>query len=143
MKEFKEYLIEGLVVKQRPNVNRAKSLIEEAMQKKSFLDITIKLIPKDKWNPNVICEQCYDILMELIRAKMFAKGYNSNSHEAEVSYLQILEFNDTDTKIMNELRYYRNGTKYYGTILNIEYAEKILAFLKKHYKKLLDLAKQF
>lgn len=101
------------------------------------------MIPKEKWNHNVICEQCYDIIMELIRAKMIAKGYNSSSHEAEVSYLKILEFNDSDIKLMDELRYYRNGTKYYGTILNIEYTEKIISFLEKHYKKLLELAKQF
>jgi hypothetical protein len=143
MKEFKKYLNEGLVIKQRPNINRAKSLIEEAVQKKSFLDITIKMIPKEKWNPNVICEQCYDIIIELIRAKMIVKGYNSSSHEAEVSYLKILEFNDTDIKMMDELRYYRNGTKYYGTLLNVEYTEKILTFLKKHYKRLLNLAKEF
>jgi HEPN domain-containing protein len=31
------------------------------------------------------------------------------------------------------LRYYRNGIKYYGTILNKEYAEKVLKFMEKMY----------
>jgi hypothetical protein len=141
MKDFKEFQRIGTVKKQRPNIDRAISLIVESSQKKEFLELTIKMIPKNKWNPNVIAEQCYDILMELIRAKMFLDGYNSSSHEAEVAYLQILGFNETETKYLDELRYYRNGTKYYGTILNVEYAEKTLEFLNKIYPKLMKIVK--
>jgi len=127
MKDFKEFLRVGEARRQRPNIDRAKSLITEATQKKAYLELTIKTIPKGKRNPNVIAEQCYDIIMEILRAKMFLDGYTAgNSHEAEVSYMKILGFNESETRYMDELRYYRNGTKYYGTILNIEYANKII-----------------
>ena len=140
MKEFKEFLELGIIKKQSPNKNRALSLIVEAKKKKEYLETTIKYVPKTKWNPNVIVDQCYDIIMEFIRAKMFIDGYNSgNSHEAEVSYMKILNFSASETRLVDELRYYRNGTKYYGTILNIEYAEKIIKFLDKIYLKLNEL----
>jgi hypothetical protein len=81
--------------------------------------------------------------MELIRAKMFLDGYNtSSSHEAEVSYMKILEFKDSDIKHMDELRYYRNGTKYYGTILNLEYAQKTIEFMNRIYPALIKLLNQ-
>jgi hypothetical protein len=80
--------------------------------------------------------------MELLRAKMFIDGYNAgSSHEAEVSYMSVLGFSVADVKYVDELRYYRNGTKYYGTILNIEYAVKTLKFLDKTYPTLLKLLK--
>ena len=93
-------------------------------------------------NPNVIVDQCYDILIELIRAKLFLDGYNSkSSHEAEVSYMKIIGFGEAETKQMDELRYYRNGTKYYGTMLNLEYAEKTIEFMNSLYLKLLRTLK--
>ncbi|MGV8171683.1 MAG: hypothetical protein ACP5OA_03250 [Candidatus Woesearchaeota archaeon] len=141
MREFKEFLRLGAVKKQKAEINRSRSLVEESIKKKEFLELTIKTIPKDKWNPNVISEQCYDILMELIRAKMFIDGYNSNSHEAEVAYMKIIGFSEADVKYMDELRYYRNGTKYYGTALNLEYAEKTVEFLNKTYPKLLKIVR--
>jgi hypothetical protein len=140
MREFQDYLKEGSVHKQTPNIERAYYLLDEAKEKKKFLNlITTKAIPKEKWNHNVICEQCYDIIMETIRAKMFIDGFKSSSHEAEVSYLKILNFEEIEVKQMDELRYYRNGIKYYGIQLNLEYAEKTLIFLEKIHERLLKL----
>ena len=140
MKDFKEFLKSGIVKRQTPNKERALSLITESTQKKSYLETTMKIIPKEKWNPNVIVDQCYDIIMELIRAKMFQNGYNAgNSHEAEVSYMKIMGFSEAQTKYMDEIRYYRNGTKYYGTILNNEYMEGVIEFLNNVYPKLIQL----
>jgi hypothetical protein len=80
--------------------------------------------------------------MELVRAKMFLDGYNAgNSHEAEVSYMTIIGFSETDAKYMDEIRYYRNGTKYYGTMLNNEYTENVIKFLNKIYPKLIKILK--
>ena len=93
-------------------------------------------------NANFIIDYCYDILMEIIRAKMFIEGYNSdNSHEAEISYLKVLGFSEADLTFMDELRYYRNGIKYYGTILDKDYAEKVLVFMNKNYLKIKNLVK--
>ncbi|MEK6834920.1 MAG: hypothetical protein AABX61_01510 [Nanoarchaeota archaeon] len=142
MKDFKEFLALKVVNKQMPNKERAISLIEDSEKKKEYMETTIKLIPKQKWNSNVIVDQCYDILIELIRAKLFLDGYNSkSSHEAEVSYMKIIGFSEAETKQMDELRYYRNGTKYYGTVLNIGYAEMTIEFMNKIYQKLLRILK--
>ncbi len=138
VKKFEEFIKSGVVKKQTPNRARALSIIEEVKSKKQYLEISIKSIPKEKLNANVIVDQCYDVLMELIRAKLYIEGYNAgNSHEAEVSYLKILGFIESDLRFMDELRYYRNGTKYYGIILNMKYAEQTLAFMEKMYPKLL------
>ena len=88
-------------------------------------------------NANFIVDYCYDIIMEHMRAKMFIDGYNAgNSHEAEVSYMIILGFSESDTRFMDELRYFRNGIKYYGTILDNEYAKKVLQFMNRLYPKI-------
>jgi hypothetical protein len=142
MKEFGEFVRNGIVKKQSPNKNRALSLVKEAEGKKAFLSLSLNSIPKENMNPNFIADYCYDILMEIIRAKMFIDGYNSgSSHEAEVSYMIILGFSEADASFMDELRYYRNGIKYYGTILERTYAEKVLAFMNRNYSKLKGLIK--
>lgn len=138
IKKFEEFIKLGIVKKQLPNKARALSIIEEVKGKKQYLEISIKSIPKENLNANVIIDQCYDILIEIIRAKLYIEGYNiGNSHEAEVSYLRLLKFSESEVRFMDELRYYRNGTKYYGTILNMGYAEQTLLFMKKIYPKLL------
>ncbi|MFH1249344.1 MAG: hypothetical protein V1660_04295 [archaeon] len=142
MKQFEEFVENGTVKKQTPNTKRALSVFKEASRKKEYLELSIKSIPKEKMSPNFIADYCYDIIMEIVRAKMFIEGYNSgSSHEAEVSYMKLIGFQEQEVEFMDELRYYRNGTKYYGTILEMQYAEKTLTFLRKVYprlKKLLD-----
>ena len=44
-----------------------------------------------------------------------------------------LGFPVADVKFMDELRFYRNMTKYYGVILDKDYAGKVLAFTRKMY----------
>ncbi len=70
---------------------------------------------------------------------MLLEGYNAagqGAHEAEVSYLRVLNFKETDIQFANQLRYFRNGMLYYGTILDQEYAEKVIDFTKKNYIKI-------
>ena len=46
-------------------------------------------------NANDIIENCYNILIGLIRSKMLLQGFNSSgswAHEAEISYLRELKF---------------------------------------------------
>ena len=83
LKSFEEFVSIGIVKKQSPNRQRALSLIKEAEEKEKFLDVSLKKIPTEQMNTNFIVDYCYDIMMELIRAKMFLDGYNAgNSHEA-------------------------------------------------------------
>ena len=140
LKSFEEFVSIGIVKKQSPNRQRALSLIKEAEEKEKFLDVSLKKIPTEQMNTNFIVDYCYDIMMELIRAKMFIDGYNAgNSHEAEVSYMEKLGFSNIEVRFMDEIRYYRNGTKYYGTIVEKEYAFKVLYFMEKMLPRLKKL----
>ena len=140
LRRFVEFVNLGVVRKQTPNRQRAASLVKESESKREFLRAAMRSIPSDKMNPNFIAESCYDILMELIRAKMFLDGFNSKgSHEAEVSYMENMGFSVADMRFMDELRYNRNGIKYYGTMLNKEYAAKVLAFLNKTYPRIMKI----
>ena len=142
LKSFDEFIKSGKAKKQAPNTHRAFAIAKEVEDKREFLDTSLKNIPSEKMNANFIVDSCYDILIELIRAKMFIDGYNSgSSHEAEVSYLKNLRFSEFDIRFMDDIRYYRNGTKYYGKILDKEYADKVLDFMKKMYPKLKMLVK--
>ncbi|MBU2496514.1 MAG: hypothetical protein KJ767_00445 [Nanoarchaeota archaeon] len=139
IKKFEEFIKEGIVKKQSPNKSRAEFLIKEAEQNYTYL---LKLIEKmgiNNINANDYIKKCYDILMELVRAKMLLKGLNSSgvrAHEAEVSYLRDLGFKEKEVQFVNQIRYFRNGMLYYGTILDKEYAEKVIEFTKRNYLKL-------
>lgn len=142
-RKFEEFIKSGIVKIQAPNRQRSLALAKEAEEKKSFLGVSIKSIPHERMNANFIVDYCYDIIMELIRAKMFIDGYNAgNSHEAEVSYLEKFGFSEAEVRFMNEIRYYRNGTKYYGTMLDSDYASEVLSFLEKIYPRLKNLLKK-
>lgn len=90
-------------------------------------------------NANNFVKSCYDILMEIIRAKMLAEGYNASgfgAHETEVSYLRNLGFKEQEVQFADQMRFFRNGILYYGTALDKEYAEKVVEFTKKSYLRL-------
>jgi len=70
---------------------------------------------------------------------MLLKGYNAagqGAHEAEVSYLRVPGFKENDIQFADQLRFFRNGIVYYGTILDKGYAEKVVEFTKNVYLKL-------
>ena len=139
---FNEFVKEGIVKKQAINKSRAKFLIKESENSYRFLMNVIGKMRIDDRNANDIIKDCYDIIMELIRAKMLLEGYNAlgiGAHEAEVSYMGILGFNEKDVQFADQIRYFRNGMLYYGTILDKEYAEKVLEFLNRTYPKLKQL----
>jgi hypothetical protein len=146
IKDFNEFIENGVVKKQSPDKPRAEFLIKESENDYNFLlDLMGKIKIEDK-NANMFIKTCYDILMELIRAKMLLEGYNATgqgAHEAEVSYLRILGFNESNVQFADQLRFFRNGMLYYGTILDSEYAFKVLDFTKKLRQKLKDLIKLY
>jgi|SRR3989338_1211646 len=139
IKKFEEFIEENIVKKQRVDKPRSEFLIKESEKDYScLLDMKEKLKIEDK-NANIFIKSCYDIIMELIRAKMILDGYNASgfgAHEAEVSYMRILNFDEKDVQFADQIRFFRNGMLYYGTILDAVYAEKVVEFTKKIYPKL-------
>jgi len=138
-KNFEEYLTKGVIKKCSINKSRAEFLIEESEKSLRGLKKRIDIMEIDDDNANSIIKDCYDILMELIRAKLLLDGYNSSgqfAHEAEVSYLKKLGFSDNEVAFINDLRYFKNSINYYGKILSVEYAKQVSNFTNKIYPKL-------
>lgn len=142
VKYFESFLEEGIVKKQLPDKPRAGFLMKEAEQNYGYLLKLIEKMGVNNLNSNDYIKKCYDILMELVRAKMLLEGFNASgqgAHEAEVSYLRSLGFNETEVQFLDQIRFFRNGMLYYGTILDKGYAEKVLEFLNKIHPKLVKL----
>ncbi len=139
LKNFEEFIKEGIIRKVAIDLNRAKSLILESERKINSLNENIEKVGIKDQNANDYVEYCYDILMFLIRSKLYKEGYSSigqGAHEAEVSFARNLGLNEKETQFLNQVRYFRNGILYYGKRLDIEFAEKVLEFTKKIYPKL-------
>ena len=139
--DFKEYILKGVVKKQHKDFSRAEFLIEES--KKSYIGLNriLEKIGIDEFNSSDIIKSSYDIIMELIRAKLFIEGFSCSgffAHEAEIAYMRELNFSEFEIIFMNELRYIRNGIIYYGKSRDKEYAEKVIKFLKEIFKRLID-----
>jgi len=139
LEDFKEFIEKGTVKKQSPNKIRVKFLIKEAEKDYSFLLQLLSHFEITNENANSFIKSGYDILMEIIRAKMLLDGFNASgfeAHKAEVAYLRILKLEEKEVRFVDQMRYYRNGMLYYGTSLDKEYAEKVIEFTKKNYLKL-------
>jgi hypothetical protein len=143
VRTFEEYIKNGVIRKVSRDLERAKGLFHESARKfNSLQERTEKIGIRDE-NANDYVELCYDLLMLLIRAKLYSEGYSSSgqgAHEAEVAYMVILGFTDQDTRFMDQLRYFRNGILYYGTALDQEYADKVIRYAKRIYPKLREIA---
>lgn len=144
VKNFSEFVRDGIVKKQYADLSRAKFLVKESEKSYVFLKAIMKNIGIDDDNSNSVIKLSYDTIMGLIRAKMLSQGYNASgqgAHEAEVAYLREIGFSENDIQFADQLRYFRNGIMYYGKILDMEYATKVLEFLNKIYPKLRQLLK--
>lgn len=138
-KEFREYITKGIIKKCSADKPRAEYLISESQKSLAGLNRRLQIMGIDDDNTNSIIKDCYDILMEALRANLLLAGYNSSgqfAHEAEVSYFRELGFTDTEINFLNELRYFRNSVTYYGKILTAEYAQKVVQFTQRIYPEL-------
>lgn len=139
VRSFDEFIKENVVKKQSIDKSRSEFLARESKNSYTNLLKIIKGIGVDDSNANMFVKLCYDIIMEMIRAKMLLEGYNASgfkAHESEISYLRILNFNERDVQFADQLRFFRNGIVYYGTQLDGIYAKKVIDFTKLIYSKL-------
>lgn len=139
IKTFEEHLKNGAIIRIQPDFQRAKNLEVESLRKLNRLNKIILIDPLIDENANDYIEDCYNIIMFKIRAILLKTGYKASgqgAHEAEISYLQKIDFNEKDVQFCNQLRYFRNGILYYGKRFDKEYAEKVIKFLNEINKKL-------
>ena len=144
VKNFDEFIKQNIVKKQSIDKSRSEFLINESEKSYNSLLKMIEKLEIDDDNANLFVKSCYDILMEIIRAKMLLEGYNasgSGAHEAEVSYLRLLSFGENDIQFADQIRFFRNGMLYYGTMLDKVYAEKVITFTKRVYSQLKKIIK--
>ncbi len=139
LKPFEDYVRRGVVRKQVPDTSRSQFLQNEVEMSLRALIRRIDVLGFDDDSVKSIVKDCYDMLMEFIRAKMLLEGLNASghgAHEAEVAYVREKGLSEADVQFLNDIRYFRNGIIYYGKILSIEYAEKVYRFTKKTYEDL-------
>ncbi len=134
IKNFQEFIRNGIVKKQSPDKSRAEFLIKSSDNSYKVLLKMIETLDVTKTTANDFVKVCYDLLMQVIRARMLLDGYNAlgfGAHEAEISYLRLLGFSEKEVQFANQLRYFRNGMLYYGTQLDKEYALIVIEFTEK------------
>lgn len=142
MKDFDVFVKRKIVKIQEIDSSRAEFLIKEAEKDYAYLQKVINKLGIDNESANTYVKSCYDIFMGLIRAKMLLEGYNASgqgAHEAEIAYLKVLSFKEDDIIFADEIRYFRNGMLYYGTILDKVYAEKVIEFTNRIFKQLMEI----
>ncbi len=133
LKEFDEYLEDGTAKKQSPDINRAMSLVAESENSYKILVSFIAKTGIDDSNANHIIKNAYDVIMELVRARMLLDGFGTTgkgAHEAEVAYMSKIGFSENDVSFANNLRWFRNGIMYYGKKFDKAYANNVMDFLK-------------
>jgi len=134
-----EYFVEkGEVKIQKTDKNLAIALKKESLERINFV---YRLISNSE-NPKYIVENVYDLLRELVEAKLAIDGYKSYSHEATILYLKkFKEFTDYEISFLDELRKIRNRIKYYGKNIEEDKASKVIEFMELMLPKLKALLK--
>jgi hypothetical protein len=124
MESFEYYLETRVIKKITPDNQRAKSLINDALQRiKDSDDLDINRFSK------LIFENYYDALRNLCDGILLSDGYKpTSSHEASISYLFKKGFDVVTLNKLDIFRYKRNGSKYYGEKISIEEAKDIKGF---------------
>ena len=87
IRPFEDYLQEGDVEKQLPDINEAKALMSKAERRLSY----IKEHQVQEQNADLIFEDAYNVMRETSQALMSAAGYKPLSHEAVTAYLRDKE----------------------------------------------------
>jgi len=136
MKNFEYYLKEGKVKKASPDIELAKALIKDADSRR----LKIKALDTKEFS-KIIFENIYDALRNLIDSILAIDGYKSYSHEASISYLKKYSFEDYTLEKIDNFRFQRNGSKYYGKDLEVDVVSDILIFydlISPRLKKILE-----
>ena len=127
MNEFELYLKEGKVKRKTPDFELSKSLINGS---KTRLEKIKKLEIKEF--SKIIFENAYDAIRDALDALLAADGYKSYSHEASIIYLKKHAFEDSTLNELDNFRYLRNSSKYYGKDISEDDAAGILDFCRKY-----------
>jgi len=136
MNNFEFYLDKKLVKRQSKDNELAKSLIKDGVERvEKMKELDINSFSK------IIFENIYDALRDLLDALLSVEGYKSYSHEATISYLKNCGFEDSIIMQLDNFRYLRNSSKYYGKGISKDNADEIVNFYENYHEKLIKLIK--
>lgn len=136
MRIFEEFIKRGEVKKTTQDINLANALKKSAEKSLNF----VKKLAINEENSEHIVQDCYDIMRELIEAKLASEGYKSYSHEATILFLKnFSQFTEQETDFLDNVRKTRNKIKYYGKESTSEEAKIVLEFMNKILPKLKEL----
>jgi len=116
MKEFNDFLEQGIVKKVTSNYSLIKSIYNDALKRIEFY----KKLKLSEESYKFILENIYDSLRELADAILIKDGYKSYSHEASIIYLKKYGFSMAEINDFDRLRILRNNSKYYGKNVDLE-----------------------
>jgi len=124
------------IFKIRKDIERAKSIFKIAKDRLNL----IKIYPKNKTYK--IIEEYYEAIKEIIVSLMYHKGCKTLSHIKMIFWLKencniLLE---SEIKLIDKLRKLRNGTLYYGEMVNKIFLEDNEKEIKRIINKLIKFA---
>ncbi len=139
IRQFNEYLQEGDVENQSPDLNEAKALMSKAERRLSY----IKEHQVKEQNADLIFEDAYNVMREASHALMSAAGYKPLSHEVVIAYLRdnekldqsVVERFDSYRKLRNRVQYSAQKITVIRTQESIVFATEIFALLRTRLKE--------
>lgn len=137
MNDFDFYLNEKSVKKISPDLELAKSLINNAEKRFEKMK-KLNLIEFNE----IIFENVYDSLREIADAILATYGFKSYSHEASISFLKKLKIDSSIILEFDDFRYKRNSSKYYGKQISLASTKEIIGFYNNHSEQLIKLCKK-
>ena len=128
IREFQYYIDEGLVKKQSPNLEEARSLMRKAMKRFEY----IKNQEITEQAASFIFEDVYEAFREAAQALMSLKGFKPYSHEALISFLRKFHnFSEHDLSSFDRYRILRNKTVYSAVGISAGTCRQAFAFLER------------
>jgi len=139
MKKFEEFIKERDVKRISPDMELAKSLLEE-LKIRAEIAFEMKI---DEKMARIVFELLYDCLRELTDVLLALDGYKSYSHEAGIAYLKKFpEISEYEISELDSFRKIRIGSKYYGKPAQVSDAFRIKNKFPMIKAKLLDIIKE-
>lgn len=136
MKPFEYFIETGEVRKKEPNTPLARSLVLDMQERiKDALELDAGKFPK------MVFESFYDALRDFCDVILAMEGYKSYSHEASIAYLSKKGFDIVFISELDQFRYKRNGSKYYGVKVSVEDAKAIINLYERNKAKIYNVMK--
>jgi hypothetical protein len=131
-REFDECIQNKSIYKTIPNPKRAQQLRKMALIRKEFWQQSTE----EKFI-SLQTEGYYEIMKELVLAKMYEDGFNCTNHVCLFLFAKKQEFiTEREFLVLDNLRKIRNNMSYRGFFVVKEYMERNKPFFEKIIKKL-------